>query len=152
MRCLSLYSSCSFPAPSPPSPFGKGSNAAKAGTPDAGPSGPAARLSMERSHAAVRSAPSRDRAEARFIGTCEENASFAPASQTSRSGRALAVAAGHRGPLQQFRKLHRKIDALADLSCALAVGRACAQLAEFAQQQFETLGHEPVAERRVLAR
>src|SRR4029077_17955476 len=44
------FRSChALPARSPSSPFGKGSKAQKAGTRDAGPSGPAARLAAQSS-------------------------------------------------------------------------------------------------------
>jgi hypothetical protein len=46
----------------PLEPFGKGSNALKAGTPDAGPEGPTL-LGALNTHMAVRSAPGRGRAE-----------------------------------------------------------------------------------------
>src|SRR5262249_16305810 len=59
------------PARSPSSPFGKGSNAQKAGTRDAGPSV----LPPGIGQAAVRSVPSRDRAEARVISSSDEKAS-----------------------------------------------------------------------------
>src|SRR5882724_13292020 len=70
------------PARSPSSPFGKGSNAQKAGTPDAGPEGPAACSpnQAKREFAAVRSAPGQGRAEAGFIGLFGEKARFAATS------------------------------------------------------------------------
>src|SRR5262252_3095430 len=58
------------PARSPSSHFGKGSSAQKAGTRDAGPSA----LPPGIGQAAVRSVPSRDRAEARVIGSPREKA------------------------------------------------------------------------------
>src|SRR5262249_24209985 len=58
------------PARSPSSPFGKGSNAQKARTRDAGPSA----LPPGIGQAAVRSVPSRDRAEPRVIGSFGEKA------------------------------------------------------------------------------
>src|SRR6516164_7187791 len=69
------------PARSPSSPFGKGSNAQKAGTGDAGPSA----LPPGIGRAAVRSVPSRDRAEARVYtesprkGKAVRNGAGAPA-------------------------------------------------------------------------
>src|SRR5580704_1039000 len=83
LRCLAR------PGAKPLEPFGKGSNALKAGTPDAGPCGPAApddrrtfgrkadnRFSRNmRTGAAVRSAPGRGRAEARYIRGPQGNAS-----------------------------------------------------------------------------
>src|SRR5207248_9682607 len=61
------------PGAKPLEPFGKGSNALKAGTPDAGPESPTAqKLEQElekaqAARAAVRSAPGRGRAEAGHI-------------------------------------------------------------------------------------
>src|SRR5262249_12467619 len=59
-----------YPARSPSSHFGKGSSAQKAGTRDAGPSA----LLPGIGQAAVRSVPSRDRAEARVIRRPREKA------------------------------------------------------------------------------
>src|SRR4029077_19489076 len=83
LRCLAR------PGAKPLEPFGKGSNALKAGTPDAGPCGPAAPddhctfgrkpdnpfSGNMRAGAAVRSAPGRGRAEARYIRGTQGNAS-----------------------------------------------------------------------------
>src|SRR5437764_5939387 len=63
--------------------YRKGSNAQKAGTRDAGPK--VLPPCIER--AVVRSAPGRDRAEARVIGSFNQNASWAEFALTDQGGR-----------------------------------------------------------------
>src|ERR1700739_877363 len=107
------------PGAKPLEPFGKGSNALKAGTPDAGPSSP-----YRAFVAAVRSAPGRGRAEAGHIrgrrgkasgdgGAKQPVGSFNSGPPSLRLRRALA----------HFRKPHRKLDRFAHLACADAMGR-----------------------------
>src|SRR6266851_7421292 len=55
----------------PLEPFGKGSNALKAGTPDAGPEGPTLSGALN-ADSVVRSAPGRGRAEGRLIRAAGE--------------------------------------------------------------------------------
>src|SRR5215467_326455 len=88
MQCLPLFGPCSTPARSPSSPFGKGSKAQKAGTRDAGPSA----LPPGIGQAAVRSVPSRDRAEARLIRSSDEKARR-PAGSTGCAGSPLGLTA-----------------------------------------------------------
>src|SRR5262245_33054600 len=79
MECLSLPSMTLAPARSPSSPFGKGSNAQKAGTPDAGPEGPAAMLSnitSKRERPSVQ-LPAGGERKAGFIGLFGEKARIA---------------------------------------------------------------------------
>src|SRR5262249_46281539 len=83
------------PARSPSSPFGKGSNAQKAGTRDAGPSA----LPPGIGQAAVRSVPSRDRAEARVIGSFGEKARRPLAAQDRPAAPARLDRGGGRGVL-----------------------------------------------------
>src|SRR6266853_4204492 len=131
-----------LPAPSPSSPFGKGSKAAKAGTRDVGPSGPCRRFLVWKP-AAVRSAPGRDRAEACVIGGFAEKASFTDSftgcSAPAGSSRAVRSGTGHGDALQQFGELHREVDSLADLTCALGVGAGRSEPFELGKEQIEAV-------------
>ena len=106
----------------PLEPFGKGSNALKAGTPDAGPEGPAVSGASSETCAlnastAVRSAPGRGRAEWGLIRAAGEE-------RQDYRGKGYSGPAGGLGrPLDQLGEPHRELDALADMLCIGTVRR-----------------------------
>src|SRR5271169_530942 len=89
MNALSIVALARLGA-KPLEPFGKGSNALKAGTPDAGPVGPTKPRKVCGS--TVRSAPGRGRAErqALYLGRLETQV-VAPRGTASGSGAALRI-------------------------------------------------------------
>ena len=100
------------PGAKPLEPFGKGSNALKAGTPDAGPDrvGPTATTLTVELRAAVRSAPGRGRAEGGLIRGGAEKARRAWRSTDRSEARVRPVRI-----LDQLGEPHREFDAFAQL-------------------------------------
>jgi hypothetical protein len=101
----------------PLEPFGKGSNALKAGTPDAGPEGPTLSGALNthwrfKRDLVVRSAPGRGRAEWGLIRAAGEER------QGYRGKGYSGSAGGLGGPLDQLGEPHRQFDAFADLLVA----------------------------------
>src|SRR5512141_1792376 len=138
MECLSLVGPMSsILARSPSSPSGKGSNALKVETRDAGRHGPTA---FHRK-TAVRSVPSQDRRSARVIWVFREKARL-----TRRLGHAAVL-------LQAVGEFDGEIDAFANLAGGLrAVVIGPAHPVERVQQAFEMVRQHLLAKARVLAR
>ena len=78
--------------------------------------------------------------------------SFTGCSAPAGSSRAVRSGTGHGDALQQFGELHREVDSLADLTCALGVGAGRSEPFELGEEQIEAVGNEPVAKRRIFAR
>src|SRR4051812_19468697 len=89
---------------------------------------------------AVRSAPGRDRAEARVIRASDENA--------RRRAAKLVFA----GPLQEVRELDRELHRFAHLARALGVGFAAPHAVEAPEQELEAVRDELIAERGIAPR
>src|SRR5262245_44978655 len=86
------------------------------------------------SRAAVRSAPSRDRAEAGLYGVSAKRQGKRTAGW---SGGARSAGAPIGDPLQQIGKPYREVDTLAELACTSGIGCRATQLVEPVEQQFE---------------
>src|SRR4029077_16697971 len=125
----------------PLEPFGKGSNALKAGTPDAGPEGPTASGAFGAA-TAVRSPPRRGRAEGGLIRAPGEE----------RQG--YSGAAGRLGgPLDQLSEPYRQFDPFADLLGAVTGGGGrLAQLLYAGEERFHVLAQKLLPECRVGSR
>src|SRR5262249_22596423 len=95
--------SCSSPARSPSSPFGKRSKAQKAGARDAGPRGPAARLAAQSSV----QLPAGDRAEARVIQAPDEKARCAATDVSGGKARYGEALLGLTGPMSRCLRADR---------------------------------------------
>src|ERR1700729_3930099 len=123
----------------PLEPFGKGSNALKAGTPDAGPEGPTVPGALN-AGTAVRSAPGRGRAEGALYA------------RPARKGKAIetrlwTVREGFGGPLDQLGEPHRQLDPFADLLVAGSVGSGSfAQLLYPGEERFHALAQKLLPE------
>src|SRR5579862_4103851 len=129
----------------PLEPFGKGSNALKAGTPDAGPEGPTVPGALNAS-TAVRSAPGRGRAE---------GALYAPPARKGKAieAKASRSAGGFARPLDQLGEPHRQLDPFADLLIAGSIGSGgFAQLLYAGEQRLHVLAQKLLPECRVVSR
>src|SRR5579862_8778456 len=100
MAALSSFAMLA-PGAKPLEPFGKGSNALKAGTPDAGPLGPTASL-----EAAVRSAPGRGERKPEIYAASRETQAERAATLKRPARSALRL-------LNELGKPHCKLDGLA---------------------------------------
>jgi hypothetical protein len=137
-------------AQSPSSPFGKGSKAQKAGTPDAGPFGPAARRN-EPSGRPFSSRPGSS-GSARYRDFARKGKAPRDAGQPEELRYPLGARALDGDLLKQVREPDCEIDALADLARARRVRCRVAQPVELMQQQIKVIGHELVPKSRILAR
>src|SRR5271154_3224639 len=139
----------------PLEPFGKGSNALKAGTPDAGPEGPTLSGALNahwrfkrdfrlKPDLVVRSAPGRGRAEWGLIRAAGEERQGYRGKGYSGSGGGLGR------PLDQLGEPHRQFDAFADLLVAGSGGSGgLTQLLYAGEERLHVLAQKLLPECRV---
>ena len=146
MNALSSFALARLGA-KPLEPFGKGSNALKAGTPDAGPgSYRVQRLRDLRFSAgtAVRSAPGRGRAEGGLIRGRRERQGYRALGLRAQRGAAWCRALDH------FGEPHRQFDRLRGSACRSRLWQTAgfAQLFSAAEQNFHVLAQKLLPECR----